>query len=113
MEYTEEKVREKLWQAYEKCRKYNDFEGKSSEGYMQVSYPAIWDCDTLEEFRKPDKIMIYSYALGPSRQHYIFAGDKEKEVDYNEWISQDIFKKAWEIIDEWEKEFLQEVQREE
>jgi hypothetical protein len=42
---------------------------KSSEGHVSVSFGNHWERDT-EETRKPAKVEIYSYRLGPHRSHY-------------------------------------------
>ena len=98
-------VRSALWNAYDKLRKSEyGIEGKSSEAYCELMYPAIWDCEVVGEFLLPSGIMIYSYALGPSRRHYINRGQVDREVNYYTWESPCIYKKAIEIINMWAAE---------
>jgi len=97
-----EDVREALWYAYKKEEESEyGVEGKSSEAWCELQYPTWWDCETLEEFKKPCGIMIYSYALGPSRTHYINYGEEDKQINYYTWESPDIYTKAVEVINSW------------
>ena len=95
-------VRKALFEAYEKKAQSEDgIKGKSSEGCCEVLYPTFWDCETIEEFLSPCGIMVYSYALGPSRLHYFKYAEKEKQEDYHTWYAPDFFAKAVEIINSW------------
>lgn len=42
---------------------------KSSEGYVSVSFGTHWERHP-DEPRKPAKVEVYSYILGPHRSHY-------------------------------------------
>lgn len=95
-------VRKALWKLYSDNK---DWEGKSSEAYCELQYPAYWDCETENEFYEPNGIMIYSYAFGPSRTHYIYKNKRERHPNYYTWESTDIFKKAVEVIESWNKEY--------
>ncbi|NBQ17544.1 hypothetical protein EBU24_04455 [bacterium] len=99
-----ENVREVLWNAYELAMKNEYFEGKSSEGYVELLYPSIWTCNSLEEFKQPYGIMIYSYSLGPHRSHYIYKGTG-KDNTSTWYTSGCIYEKAIEVIQSWIKEF--------
>ena len=95
-------VRLALWNAY-KLKEQSEYgiEGKSSEAYCELIYPSYWECSTLDEFLIPKGIMIYSYALGPSRSHYINYGASERDVNYYTWESPDIYEKAVKVINSW------------
>ena len=95
-------VRRSLWEAYKNCK---GFEGKNYEAYCELRYSPIWDCETEEQFSRPFGIMIYSYALGPSRRHYINYGSIEKEKNYYTWESPDIYQKAIDVINSWVKDY--------
>lgn len=97
-------VRKTLWNAYKKLQQSeNGLEGsKSSEGYCELLYPSFWDCDSLEEFQEPCGLMIYSYVLGPGRQHFIYKSKSEHQDDYRTWVAPDIYEKAVEVIKSWE-----------
>jgi hypothetical protein len=99
-------VRKALWDAYAKCSKYPDFEGKSAEARVDVIYPSFWECDTIEEFNEPIGIMVYSYSLGTSRSHYFWKKKADMSKNYYTWISDDIFGKAVEVINEWADEYI-------
>ena len=95
-------VRKALWLAYKKLEATEEgIEGKSVDGCCELLYPNIWDCKSIEQFSTPSCIMVYSYALGPSRQHYFYQGNKESNPNYYTWISKNMYKKAVEIINQW------------
>jgi hypothetical protein len=96
-------VRKELWTAYQWATNQPDFCGKISEAYCEIVYPGYWDVSSEEEFLRPIGLMVYSYALGPSRRHWFYYG-KGKE-DYCTWYSEDPFKKAVEVIQGWVKEY--------
>jgi hypothetical protein len=97
-----EDVRRALWKAYKKAEKREyGIEGKSSEAWCELQYPTYWDAENEDDFIEPCGIMIYSYALGTSRQHYIKRGKVDKQINYYTWQSPDIFRKAVEVINEW------------
>lgn len=98
-------VRKALWDAYEKCSKHPNFCPKPSEAWVEVCYPAYFSCDTHEEFGRPIRLMVYSYALGPSRQHHFILAKKESRPDSATWETRDIFAKAVEVINGWAAEF--------
>ncbi len=95
-------VRKALWSAYKKAEKSeHGIEGKFSEAQCTLYYPTFFDAENEDTFVEPCEIMIYSYALGPSRRHYIKRGDEDKQINYYTWESPDIFKKAIEVINSW------------
>jgi len=98
-------VRKALWKAYKKeeSSKYG-IEGKSCEGWVSVEYPNYWECKTEDEFLEVRCLVVYSYALGPSRRHYFYKSGEDKKLSYNEWKCIDIYRKAVEIIDSWVNE---------
>ena len=80
--YSMADVRRALWKAYKKVQKSEyGIEGKRDEAWCELGYPNLWDAETEDEFTKPCEIMIYSYALGPSRRHYIRKGNVEKAIN--------------------------------
>lgn len=95
-------VRKALWKAYKKAEKREyGIEGKSSEAWCELRYCTFWDVEDEEDFIEPYEIMIYSYALGPSRRHFIRRGDSDRQINYYTWESPDIFQKAVDVINEW------------
>jgi hypothetical protein len=106
-------LRATLWNAYnEVIEMDSDFSGKSGEAYCQVQYPCFWDCETVEDFSKPEGIMVYSYSLGPSRRHYFMLGEKDTHPNYYTWISKNPLKKAIEIVTEWKDKYLNSLEAE-
>ena len=91
-------VRKALWHLYHDNQ---DWEGKSAEGACELIYPAYWDCDNEEAFCEPTGLMVYSYAFGPSRQHYFFYGRKEKHPNYYTWESPNFYQTAVDVIKGW------------
>jgi hypothetical protein len=87
------KIRQLLKEAYDHYFKFSDGHCKRSEGNILLDLGNYWDdknCDL-----KIVGINIYSYVLGPSRDHYFKSLDKaldtvvqwhkqEMETDYNE-----------------------------
>lgn len=99
---TMDDVRAALLAAYRKQAASGPIEGKSSEGWCALHYPVVWDfLDEGAGFNEPSAIEIYSYALGPSRSHYINRGKVDRQVNYYTWESPDIFAKAVEVINGW------------
>lgn len=95
-------VRRALYNAYKLESEGPDgVEGKRGEGYCQLLYPTWWDCKTEEEFLKPCGIMVYSYALGPSREHYFMYAEKEGHPNYYTWEAPDFMARAIEVINSW------------
>lgn len=99
-------VRKALWAAYQRAAQLPcGIEGKSSEAWCEVQYPTYWDClDDPDSFLLPCGVMVYSYALGPSRQHYFNRAKRDRKVNYYTWESPNPFAKAVEVIGEWVKE---------
>ena len=103
-------VRKALWKAYRLAEKTGYLDScKMSEAYCELIYPTYFDCEDIDCFLEPVGIMIYSYALGPSRRHYIYKGKKEKQISINEWVSSNIFTKAVEVINTWIKDIEDEL----
>jgi hypothetical protein len=87
------KIRQLLKEAYDHYFKFSDGHFRGSEGNILLDLGNYWDdknCDL-----KIVGINIYSYVLGPSRDHYFKSLDKaldtvvqwhkqEMETDYNE-----------------------------
>ena len=104
-----EDVRKALWDAYKRADESElGIEGKSSEACCEVFYPSYWECDSFEQFVKPSGLCVYSYALGPSRTHYFYFGDEERQINYYTWVSPDPFKKAVEVINSWIEAYLED-----
>jgi hypothetical protein len=102
-------VRKALYAAYAKAAKRpGGIEGKSSEAWCEVGYPNWWEVKTEDEFLRPCSLMVYSYALGPSRRHYFELADKESHPNYYTWRGPDIFALAVRVINEWADEIGQE-----
>lgn len=106
---TIEGVRRQLWRTYQKCSNHC-LEGKSGEASVCIYYPPFWDIESEDDFLRPTTIEVYSYALGPSRRHYFELGKKESHPNYYTWISPDPYKKAIEVIQQWEKSFLEDAE---
>lgn len=106
MATTIEDVRRALWSAYKRQEQLPcGIEGKSSEAWCEVQYPTYWDClDSPDDFLRPCGVMVYSYALGPSRRHYFNRAERDRQVDSNTWESPDPFAKAVEVINGWARE---------
>lgn len=106
---TIEDVRKTLWEAYQRLAQTPEgIFGKSDEACCEVLYPSFFDFQTLEEFMKPSGLMVYSYALGPSRKHFFYRSDKESHPDYTVWYSPDPFAKAIKVINGWLEKALKE-----
>jgi hypothetical protein len=99
---TMDDVRAALWAAYKKLEatKYG-IEGKTSEGLCELQYPTYWDCQEAAAFAEPSGLMIYSYALGPSRTHYFNRGKVDRQVNYYTWEAPDFYAKAVEVVNGW------------
>lgn len=99
---TMDDVRAALWAAYKKLEatKYG-IEGKTSEGLCELQYPTFWGCQDATTFAAPCGLMIYSYALGPSRTHYFNRGKVERQVNYYTWEAPDFYAKAVEVVNGW------------
>ena len=96
-------VRVALFNAYKK-ESESEFgvEGTSSEGYCELMYPTWWDNNNdIENFCEPYGIMVYSYALGPSRRHYFVKPGIGYTEDYATFIAEDFYAKAVEVINSW------------
>jgi hypothetical protein len=105
-----EKIRSLLWDAYKKAYNCGELEGsKSADGSCSLHYPSFFECDTKEEFLKPNMLEVYSYSLGPSRRHYFRHSGKDEQINYYTWDAPDLFKKANEIIGVW-KSLIQEAE---
>lgn len=95
-------VRAALWAAYKKLEATeHGVEGKSSEGWCELQYPTFFDCQSSAEFADPCGLMIYSYALGPSRAHYFNRGKIDRQVNYYTWEAPDFYAKAVEVVNSW------------
>lgn len=94
-------VRLALWDAYRRLEARGFDAVKDADGLCEVEYPNFWSCDTPEQFAEPRCLMIYAYALGPNRRHYIFKGKRKRRLREGEWEAPDIFGYALELIAEW------------
>lgn len=98
-------VRVSLYNAYRKLADQpGGIEGKMSEGHVNLKYPTYWDSENVADFCEPYGIEIYSYALGPSRSHYILKEEKESHPNYYTWCGPDIFGLAVKVINSWADE---------
>ena len=98
-------VRRALFRAYaNEAKRHYGLEGcKSSEAYCELLYPTWWECGGDESaFLQPYGVMVYSYALGPNRQHYFTRGETDRQIESNRWESPDFFAKAVEVINQWD-----------
>lgn len=101
---TIEDVRCALFDAYMRYKQvFGGIEGKSAEGYCELMYPTIWDSKTKTDFCKPIGIMIYSYTLDQSRNHYIWQSEKDYQENYYTWHAKNIYDTAVNIIMQWEE----------
>jgi hypothetical protein len=83
-----------------------DRSGKSSEGVITVSYPGHNDeCPA----NTPYSISIYSYELGPSRNHLVVYDEREDTRDSTNWKGPDVFVLAERMIDSWKKRLIDEL----
>lgn len=98
---TIEDVRRALWAAYQKAFQQPDYMGKSSEGYCELLYPHMFEVQNEDEFLEPNGLMVYAYALGPSREHYFHKGPKDKQTEYWRWESPDFYAKVVQVINGW------------
>lgn len=71
---------------------------KMGDGGCTVKYPEFWKeegCGGIEA----EGLEIYSYVLGPSRNHYFYKGDGKG--DYATFYSSDPFQTALEEVQKW------------
>jgi hypothetical protein len=94
-------VRRVLWEAYEKWASTVDIYGKSAEGTCSLIYPTYWESEELADFSEPIGLEVYSYALGPNREHYFMKAEKEDHPESDVWESPDFMGKAVEVIKGW------------
>lgn len=82
------------------------FMGKRREGVVTIQYASIWDDDVMEV----SSVEIYSYELGPSRQHYFYKSQNGKEytTDYNTWHCVDPVETAAKVFNGWVEDFIKE-----
>lgn len=77
-------IRKLLKEAYDYYFEHSDGLSKWSEGAVEINYPNYFDekkgLDPLES----TGIMIYSYVLGPSREHYFNSFEKAL-VEVKKW----------------------------
>lgn len=107
---TIEDVRKALWNGYRKVIAADPaFYGKSQEASCSVEYRSIWEADSEGAFCEPCCLVVYSYALGPSRNHYFVKGDEDYCPNYYTWVSKGIFGKAVEVINEWVEDYLEDL----
>ena len=101
-------LRRVIWRAYAKARDvWGRIDGKSGEGVVTVTFPAIWDCQTEEQFVEaaPASIMVYSYALGPSRGHYFFKSDRDYKAKFApEYYAKDPVARATKVVEGWARD---------
>lgn len=88
------KIRQLLKEAYDHYFEYSDGHCKISEGNISVDFGNYWDDKKCE--MKIVGVSIYSYVLGPNRDHYFKSIDKaldavvqwhreQMNTDYNEY----------------------------
>lgn len=107
---TIEDVRKALWDGYKKVIAADpSFSGKLQEASCSVEYRSIWEADTEDAFCEPCLLVVYSYALGTSRDHYFVKGDEDHHPNYYTWVSKDIFEKAVEVISKWVEDYLKDM----
>lgn len=97
-------IRQVLYEAYELECTYGEGYGKFGEMLCEVEYPTYWNVEHGKyDMMEPVSIMIYSYMLGPSRQHYFILDDIETHPHANTWRTTDIFATALRAVKEWRR----------
>ena len=91
-------IRRLLADGYHKAR-YLDTCHKSSDGYCEVYYPTAYSDEEGCGGTVAKGLMIYSYVLGPSRQHYFHHGSGRS--NYCTFYSADPFKTALGEVRKW------------
>jgi hypothetical protein len=67
-------IRQLLKEAYDHYFEFSDGFCKSSEGHISLDFGNYWEDKNCE--LKITGVQIYSYVLGPSRQHYFDSIDE-------------------------------------
>jgi len=82
---------------------------KSSDGHIQVKYPPFWH----DGWQEPEaySIEIYSYALGPSRNHTWTKG--KGKGSYADKYGDDPFAMALADVREWQREMRADLAEDE
>jgi hypothetical protein len=97
-------IRRLLDEAYKDYFARSDGYCKSSEGYIEVYYPTWFEVEAGRDPMKANGLMVWSYALGPSRQHHFWEG--KGRGDYSTHYSADPFAKAVQVVTKWRDERL-------
>lgn len=103
-------VRKALKAAYDKATQDPEYCGKLNEAYTEVCYPNYWHDEENHRFYEPFQLMVYSYALGPSRAHYFIKSNEDEQVNYYTWHCKDIFATAVQVINEWLDNYHEDIQ---
>lgn len=97
-------VRRALHAAYGEAHLNPDATWKRGDGAVTVHYPAYLDDfqpPPLEEFMMPEYIIIWSYLLGPHRQHHVYYAPQVNKTKDDQWYGPDVFTLALEMIEGW------------
>jgi hypothetical protein len=76
------KIRQLLKEAYDHYFEFSDGYCKSSEGHISVEFGNYWDDKKCE--MKITGVSVYSYVLGPSRDHWFKSVDEALKT-IKEW----------------------------
>ena len=74
-----------------------DMFSKSGEGKVSVNFNHKGEIDSVE---------IYSYDLGPNRNHYFYKADFDKQQDSNIWYCIDPIETATEVFNSWVQNYI-------
>lgn len=92
-------IRRLLAEGYRIHETLDDGIHKTADGLCEVSYPTAYSDDEGCGGVEAKGLMIYSYVLGPSREHYFHKG--RGRGDYNTFYSQDPFETALAEVRRW------------
>lgn len=82
-------LRDLLSEAYEHYFATSDGHCKSSEGAISVNWPPFFWRDDEPEVKSGPSVSIYSYVLGPHRDHH-FATIDEALAEVRKWHAQEM-----------------------
>ena len=92
-------IRRLLAEGYRIHAERDDGVHKSCDGLCEVGYPTAYSDDEGCGGTEAISLMIYSYVLGPSRQHHFYKG--RGRGDYATFYSDDPFATALREVRRW------------
>jgi hypothetical protein len=95
-------IRTLMNEAYDHYFKFSDGYCKSAEGAIEVYYPNYFDVRAGDNPEEATGLMVYSYVLGPSRQHHWFKG--KGKGDYATKWTADPFATALKDVQKWHQD---------